>query len=116
MSGLSFGFKSNLRLDHVRKHIEAASPKAVEKALNRLKEASMQQVPRDTGALAESCEVVVSGREGSVGYGTEYAVIQHERTDFAHPNGGNAKYLENPMNDQGVRTGMLRDMAEAMRF
>ncbi len=116
MNGLSFSFKSNLRLDNVRKHIEASSPKAVEKALNRLKVASLQQVPRDTGALAESCEVVVSGKEGSIGYGTEYAVAQHERTDYAHPNGANAKYLENPLNDARVQSGMLSDMAEAMRF
>ena len=107
---------SKMNLSRVRQTMERKQQRAVERALFRLKEESLQQVPRDTGALAESCEVIVNGKEGAVGYGTEYAVIQHERTDFAHPNGGNAKYLENPMNDSLVRKGMLQDMAEALKL
>lgn len=32
-----------------------------------------------------------------VGFNTTYAEAQHERTDFAHPKGGEAKYLERPL-------------------
>lgn len=34
---------------------------------------------------------------GVVAFNTEYAVAQHERTDFNHPKGGKAKYLEDPV-------------------
>ena len=32
-----------------------------------------------------------------VAFNTVYAVAQHERTDYAHPKGGEAKYLERPL-------------------
>lgn len=116
MSGISLSFKSNLNTSKIQRKLEKNATKAVQKALNRLKAKSLEEVPRDTGALAESCTVETDGKEGTISYGTEYAVIQHERTDFAHPSGGKAKYLEDPMNDPVTQSAMLNDMAEAMRF
>jgi hypothetical protein len=47
---------------------------------------------------------------------TPYAKIQHERTDFKHPRGGEAKYLEKPLAErlerykarlsEGIRTAL----------
>jgi len=39
-----------------------------------------------------------------------YAVIQHERTDFEHPRGGEAKYLERSMDElaQGFQQNLAR--------
>lgn len=34
-----------------------------------------------------------------MGYEAPYAVIQHENLQFNHPNGGQAKYLEQPANE-----------------
>lgn len=34
---------------------------------------------------------------GLVAFNTVYAIAQHERTDFNHPKGGKAKYLEDPL-------------------
>ena len=41
----------------------------------------------------------VSKLRGKVGFSEEYALIQHERLDFSHPQGGEAKYLENPLKE-----------------
>jgi hypothetical protein len=72
-------------------------------------------VPWEKGVLAGSHFVndpEVSGEAASVtfGYGgaaNAYAYVQHERTDFAHPRGGQAKYLstviEQHMSDMGER-------------
>lgn len=35
----------------------------------------------------------------TVGYTTNYALIVHEDLSMNHPNGGNAKYLENPFRE-----------------
>lgn len=36
---------------------------------------------------------------GVVAFNTVYAVEQHERTEFHHPKGGEAKYLERPLEE-----------------
>lgn len=78
-------------------------------------EASQELVPYFSGALHDSAEVIpweTGGRrhdliEVEFGYGLSgqaagaYAWIQHEALDFQHPGGGQAKYLEQPMNELG---------------
>ena len=68
---------------------------------------SQSEVPIDDRELIDHAAIVVEasrqGVEASVGYGTdaisaEYAVIQHEDLTLNHPNGGKAKYLEDPFN------------------
>lgn len=66
---------------------------------------SKKQVPVDFGALKNSGYVtlpVMSGNNVAVelGYGgaaRDYVIPQHERTDFKHPEGGKAKYLQDPL-------------------
>lgn len=59
-----------------------------------------------TGADYDGEATGDDGAEGGLGtdatsavvaFNTEYAEAQHERTDFAHPRGGEAKYLERPL-------------------
>ncbi len=54
---------------------------------------------------------------GVVGFNTPYALEQHERTDFVHPKGGQAKYLEEPVKDMSGRIldELRGEMAEALR-
>ena len=65
--------------------------------------------PVEFGHLRESASTEISEAPGSivatVGFNAttkdgkySYALIQHERTDFHHPLGGEAKYLEKAMN------------------
>lgn len=35
----------------------------------------------------------------TISFNTPYAAVQHERTDFHHPRGGKAKYLEGPLKE-----------------
>lgn len=67
---------------------------------------SLREVPVDHSALENSRYVTLPKFIGSdviveIGYGgsaKEYAEIQHERTDFKHPAGRKAKYLQDPIN------------------
>jgi hypothetical protein len=44
-----------------------------------------------------------SGTAGSVSYNTPYAATQHEHTEFDHPLGGQAKYLESVLTSEKDR-------------
>lgn len=97
-----------------------AAELAEEAGAHLLLEASLPLVPRDTGALAESGRVTrEEGPGAAVVYdaiapdGYCYAAIQHERTDYKHPRGGQAKYLEQPMHSSAPAIAAV--MAESVR-
>lgn len=78
-------------------------PKAMSAAVYKLGIAilsnALPRVPVEFGALRASGYVAPPQGEGvnagvEVGFGTVYAVPQHERLDYRHPRGGEAKYLE----------------------
>lgn len=74
-------------------------------------------VHRDVDALAAVSPKKGGGVEGQVSFNTPYAQEQHERTDFNHPKGGKAKYLEDPLKENAGRyAGILEQkMREALR-
>lgn len=58
-----------------------------------------------SGTLMRSKAVSVDegALQAAVSYDTPYAVIQHEDLTFQHDPGRQAKYLEQPINDAGVK-------------
>lgn len=92
---------------------------------------SQALVPREDGQLAESgqllpdpanLEVVISygNNETQPGYtspANDYAVVQHEDTTLEHPNGGQAKYLEEPLMQEAGEVGatVAKHMRERLR-
>lgn len=91
--------------------------KATVEACNVISEASLNQVPRDTGTLALSQFWEVTGHwrsgwTGTIGYGgngnpinpktgkpaSSYMVAVHEDMSAVHPT-GKAKFLEDPLRD-----------------
>lgn len=51
------------------------------------------------------------GTEGRVSYNEKYAAVQHERVDFRHPLGGEAKYLEKVLTSQDDQKRILKLIA-----
>jgi hypothetical protein len=70
-----------------------------------VEEESKRIVPIDEGTLA--LQTIVSVDEAAlaaaVSYDTPYAVRQHEELTWSHDDGRQAKYLETPVNDPGVK-------------
>lgn len=70
-----------------------------------LQNKSVNRAPVDTGRLRRSFMVddsELARHKITAGYSPEvdsYSLVQHERLDFNHPKGGEAKYLENPFNE-----------------
>lgn len=114
--------RSNLQA--VQRHTKEAMTLAAVKHANRVMNASKALVPADTGALLISGEVlepVVTDTSVTVDlvYGnsdptSNYAIVQHERLDFQHPHGGQAKYLEQPL--LAMADDLTRSLAETVKL
>ena len=68
-----------------------------------LRSESVKQCPVNTGRLRASATVTPVKEEGDtfyveVGYGTDYAIYVHERTELRHKV-GKAKFLEDPLKE-----------------
>lgn len=126
-------------LEVLLRNVGTATLAGTTQACKEILEASLAQVPRDTGTLASTGFYDVSRRmatkhytyEGIVGYAgmagagysrdrlnaksgvmaSEYAVRVHEDLNAAHPNGGKAKFLEDPVRAYGA--SKFKRVAEA---
>ncbi len=98
--------------------LERGNSKALTDVVLDLAGESIRKAPVDLGDLRGSGQAAIEGQviakgnkdgnltmsgiapknaqSGSVEFTAPYARIQHERLDFKHPQGGEAKYLENP--------------------
>lgn len=88
--------------------------KALAVALEYLLSVANQLVPNEEGTLERSGRVqLVDDNTGAVVYDTPYAAVQHERLDYRHSAGRQAKYLEQPM--QTEREVILALIAATLR-
>ena len=105
--------------------MKAQSVEGLKDALLYVADESQKRAPVDTGDLRGSVlvemdnTVIAKGNEngglsitgdapenstkGSVSYNTPYAANQHEHTEYAHPLGGQAKYLESVLTGEKDR-------------
>ena len=65
----------------------------LERLANEILSLSQSRCPVDTGALRGSAQVAREEKKVLVGYGTTYALEQHENLQYHHEV-GQAKYLE----------------------
>lgn len=73
-------------------------------AMEHLLTESRKQVPLEEGTLERSGAAITDADalRGAVSYDTKYAVRQHEELDWRHDEGRKAKYLEDPLNQEGA--------------
>lgn len=83
---------------------------------------SKRRVPVEHGVLRASGYVSETEQSGNnfyveLGYGgaaEDYAIVQHERLDFKHPRGGQAKFLESVINES--RDTILERLAKRIHL
>ena len=94
--------------DRLRQNVPSVSlviKDALDEWAEKVLEESKRLVPVQTGELQKSGEVVKTAIIGNMSpkveiiYTAEYALTIHEDLTLKHPNGGQAKYLEQPMTD-----------------
>lgn len=94
-------YRDDTHLEHIGPLIAAAAERAaLAGALHVLGE-SDQLVPIEEGTLSRSgnatAETQGAVAVGAISYDGPYAAIQHERLDYRHDPGRQAKYLEQPL-------------------
>lgn len=98
-------FRSNI--PNVQRMIKQKTKEAMDMIVNDLTRRSKQLAPLDTGDLRGSGESSVNENTneiiGTVSFNKPYALVQHEDLSFHHPRGGQAKYLEQPLNQNRDR-------------
>lgn len=74
--------------------VEKAAQDAMRKTGRKLLKRSNELAPRDDGDLIKSGGVRVDDLSVNVRYTAPHAALQHEHLDWAHTDGGGAKFLE----------------------
>lgn len=69
------------------------------------------RAPEDDGVLKASGRVVADDLEVIVKFTAPHAWLQHEKLEYQHPNGGQAKYLENA----ALESDLARPIADRVR-
>ena len=86
--------------DKAKAAAKSGSNAGLKEAATKILAESQKLVPVETGALKDSGHINATGDlVATISYSAiPYDIIQHEALEFNHPNGGQAKYLENPFN------------------
>ena len=114
---MSIDWEFNLDFGPLNAAMDAAVPIAVGRAAEHIRGEAVQLAPIESGHLRASAEVVVvDHNEAHVKFPGPYARYQHYGLDFRHPRGGQALYLEQPMNTETQKvTDIMGDtLREAM--
>jgi hypothetical protein len=81
---------------------------------------AQRRAPVEEGTLRASGDLDVDVGPGgvivTVAFNTVYAARQHEETEWEHPKGGEAKYLENPLRERLPRYTRLAELELARRL
>lgn len=86
---------------HAKAVARSASREGLRKAGEHLLAESAKQTPVREGILIGTGQVsVLDDHTTAVHYNTDYAIRQHEELTWRHPQGGKAKYLEDPLNSE----------------
>lgn len=96
--------KARLKLNtkQIKAREWAGAVKGLHKAVNHLLDASTAVAPIEESTLINSAvpSVDEAALRGAVSYDTVYAIRQHEELTWRHDPGRQAKYLEEPFNNE----------------
>lgn len=99
--------KLNLNPEAARAQLTGGAGRGMAAAANLLLSAARERTPVDSGQLRASGGMQAEGSSARVSFSAPYAAVVHETQ---------VKYLEDPMNDPGLRQEMLSVFAREMRI
>lgn len=100
-------------LARIEDRIRPAAAAGLKKAADGVLRDSNALAPRDTGDLVASGKVVTDDLRADISYTSKHAVPQHEKTQYRHPGGGQAKFLQTALDDN--RDQILNAVAAHIR-
>lgn len=105
--------KGRLDFGPARRAVDAGTTRGLAAAADVAGEASQALVPVLEGDLRDSLVTSVDGDTAAIAFTDFKAPWQHERLDYDHPGGGQAKFLEQAV--VASRGEQLRALAREMR-
>ena len=100
-----------MKMYPIKGSIDEAAEVGLTKGSRGLLKDARSRTPELTGRLKRSGRVRVEGLEATVNFTDAKAHIVHEDLDAKHPNGGEAKFLENA----AIEYDVAADVAESIR-
>lgn len=100
--------KGTINVGKAMQGINRAAKQGVAEAAQVVEMMAVQRAPIRTGQLRNSVSItpglIASGvYTQTISFRMIYAAVQHERTDFNHPRGGQAKYLSSVLDEEQAR-------------
>ena len=86
-------------LEAMVRRIKQQAEEGIQEVAMDLLQKSKDLCPVDLGDLKASGFISKEGDKTVVGYTEPYALRQHEELEFNHPNGGQAKFLQQPLEE-----------------
>lgn len=94
--------------------VEKAAQDAMKATARKVLKRSNELAPRDDGDLIKSGKVVVDDLSVMIRYTAPHAVFQHEHLDWAHADGGGAKFLETASDEIDIGAEVANAVKEAL--
>ena len=93
--------------------VDRAAQAGVRAGVQRIRKRSDELMPKLTGETRQTGFTRVDDLTGQVGYSGLVAMLQHERLDYRHEHGGQAKFLETAADE--MLPGVVADIAARIR-
>lgn len=104
--------KALARSERVKKNLKNEAPATILSEVKEIFEQSQEDVPRQSGELADSGRIVQTSTGARIEYTADYAGRIHEDLTLHHPN-GMAKFVERPTLEAKPR--MRKRLAEVIK-
>lgn len=95
--------------------IEKAARDALRDVAKDVLRVARELAPVDEGKLRRSGKIRVDDKDVIVRFTAPHAFLQHERLDYQHPHGGQAKYLEAAVERVGVEKAIVSGVQARLR-
>lgn len=94
--------------------VEKAAQDAMRATGRKILKRSNELAPRDDGDLIKSGRVIVDDLSVEVRYTAPHSALQHEHLDWAHTDGGGAKFLERASDEIDIADAVAEAVGEAL--
>jgi hypothetical protein len=100
-----------MKMNPIRDPIANAAAAGLKAGGREVLKVARERTPVDDGELRQSGRVVADDLDVLVKFTAPHAWLQHEKLEYQHPNGGQAKYLESA----ALESDIARPIAERVR-
>lgn len=100
-----------MKMNPIRDTISNAASEGLKVGARVVLKEARERAPVDDGGLRKSGRMILDDLDATVRFTAPHAWLQHEKLEYQHPNGGQAKYLESA----AIETDLAKPIADKVR-